>query len=210
MISFLLHLSAVCLQADHSCSQSQLSFTSTAVSAFSNPKCVSKLKDAEWEVVMVSLCAAVSSNTSNGESGRWTWQWIRLSGGTDGCGGEGVAAGATSHRGTQRGHEGEEKGDTRKGWEGWEWERVRKRYVGVKLSDMRQTDSGGKGHVKWKPGLWQLQGYGLHSYQTQLYPSLLKGNTYTSVYEPTVHPLSLLFSKVVSLLTKSFFSCLWP
>lgn len=26
--------------------------------------------------------------------------------------------------------------------------RVRKRYVGIKLSDMRQTDSRGKGHVK--------------------------------------------------------------
>lgn len=27
-------------------------------------------------------------------------------------------------------------------------ERVRKRYVGIKLSDMRPTDSHGKGHVK--------------------------------------------------------------
>lgn len=154
------------------------------------------------------FCAAVSWNTRKDwqESSRWAWQWIRLSDGTDGGGGEGTAEGATSDRGTRRGCKAEEKGDMRKG------KRVRKRYVGVKLSDMRQTDSHGKGHVKWKLGLWQLQGYGLHSYQIQLHPSLLKGNTHIDThlcmsqqYIPlcSSQKLSACWQRVF------FFYCLW-
>lgn len=51
--------------------------------------------------------------------------------------------GAPSHRGTQRGRGVEEKDEKHE-----KRKRVRRRYVGVKRGDMRQTDSHGKGHVK--------------------------------------------------------------
>lgn len=59
------------------------------------------------------------------------------------------------------------------------WKKVRGRCVGVMLGDMKQTDSCRKGHAKWKQGLWQLWGHGMHAYQTQLHPFLLKGNIHT-------------------------------